>query len=56
MGREVRKIDLGERPPGLVRVQWDGRTNDGVDAAPGIYFVRVQLGARELGGRIIRLH
>ncbi len=54
-GREVRRMDLGERPAGLVRGRWDGMTNNGADAPPGLYLVRAWIGNTQLGGRVIRV-
>ena len=54
-GREVHRIDLGEQPAGPVHTRWDGKLARGVDASPGVYFVRVRAPGVGLDGRIIRL-
>jgi hypothetical protein len=54
-GRLVRKIDLGEQRAGVVHARWDGRTNGGVQAPPGVYFVRVSAGDLQLNSRTTRL-
>jgi hypothetical protein len=48
-GRPVRRLECdaveGETP-------WDGRDNSGKEVRPGVYFVRLLVGGRELGGAI----
>jgi flagellar basal-body rod modification protein FlgD len=51
-GRVVRTLDLGERDGGIVRLNWDGRSDDGVVQPKGTYSVRVQA-ADEDGGTVI---
>ncbi|MEZ5064628.1 MAG: FlgD immunoglobulin-like domain containing protein [bacterium] len=40
-GRRVRTLVSGNRPAGVHRVDWDGRTENGDVAAAGVYFVRL---------------
>jgi len=44
-GRLVRRLERRELAAGPHTVSWDGRTDDGRDAAAGTYFVRVRAGA-----------
>jgi flagellar hook assembly protein FlgD len=44
IGREVRTLVEGERPPGYHRVRWDGKNEAGQALPAGIYFVRMQAG------------
>jgi hypothetical protein len=40
-GAVVRTLVAGELPAGGHAIVWDGRTDDGVEAAPGVYFLRL---------------
>lgn len=40
-GRQVRSVDLGVLAPRAHDVSWDGRTDDGVDVADGVYLARL---------------
>ena len=40
-GRRVRTLVAGRQAAGAHRVRWDGRTDDGVRAASGVYFARL---------------
>jgi flagellar hook capping protein FlgD/uncharacterized protein DUF6923 len=51
-GRRVRALASGLYEAGPHRVQWDGRDGDGHAAPSGVYFARVEMGAR---ARIARL-
>ena len=52
-GRRVRALAVGEaRPAGRSSLRWDGRDRDGRAVAPGIYFVRMTVGAASLVQRI----
>lgn len=42
-GRQVRQIDLGMQPAGLVDFSWEGRAADGEAADPGAYSVSAEL-------------
>lgn len=42
-GQLVRRMDLGSQAPGLVSFQWDGVTDEGIVAAPGVYNVEARL-------------
>jgi flagellar hook assembly protein FlgD len=44
--RVVRPLLDGPVAAGWTRVTWDGRTSDGVLAAPGAYLVRLAAGTR----------
>ena len=43
LGRRVRSLPIG-RTDGAQTITWDGTTDEGVDCAPGLYFVRVKSG------------
>lgn len=51
-GRTVRTLDLGERSAGTNRIQWDGRSDDGLVQPAGTYSVSVKA-ADEDGGTVI---
>jgi glucose/arabinose dehydrogenase len=40
-GRIVRTLEVSARDKGATRLTWDGRSDDGAVAAPGVYFVRI---------------
>jgi hypothetical protein len=50
-GRRVRTAGEGFYPPGRYTIAWDGRTQDGLKAASGVYFVRLYLDGRPAGGQ-----
>jgi len=54
-GRAVRA--LGERtlPAGVHRLAWDGRTERGAVAAPGLYFYRLRVDGRSLARKVMVL-
>lgn len=41
-GKTVRTLDLGERPLGISRITWDGRSDDGLVQPAGTYSVSVK--------------
>lgn len=43
-GKLVRVLDSGLRSKGLNQAEWDGRDDNGVRAASGVYFYRLQAG------------
>lgn len=53
-GRRVRRLRDGDAPAGAADVAWDGRTDAGVAAASGLYFVRLDTG-RAVFSRPLRL-
>jgi len=46
LGQRVRTLLAGDLPAGESTATWDGRDDLGVDAPPGIYFVRITQGRR----------
>lgn len=55
-GRLVRAFDRSPMPVGAWGVQWDGRTERGVELSPGAYFYRVTLeGETAATGRLTRI-
>ncbi|MGA7305094.1 MAG: beta-propeller fold lactonase family protein [Rhodothermales bacterium] len=53
-GRLVSTRDLGWSATGVNRHSWDGRNGAGVDAPPGLYFLRLQVGDRVATARVIK--
>jgi flagellar basal-body rod modification protein FlgD len=51
-GRVVRTLDLGARNAGMVRINWDGRSDDGIVQPAGTYAVGVQAADAD-GGTVI---
>jgi hypothetical protein len=55
-GRRVRSLLTGERrAAGTHAVEWDGRSDQGVRAPSGIYFVRLLAGAERRVQRVVRI-
>lgn len=54
-GRLVRTLVDGPRPAGSQHTVWDGRTDEGVPAGGGIYFVRLRTDAAQVVTRTVRL-
>ena len=44
LGQEIRVLAEGFREPGTYRVRWDGKDGHGLEAAAGIYLVRLEAG------------
>ncbi len=44
VGREVATLVNGEQPPGVYRIEWDGRNQFGDPVATGVYFYRLESG------------
>ena len=56
MGREVRSMARGEwLRPGTHRMTWDGRRNDGGEAAAGVYFVRLRTATGHWSRAVLRV-
>lgn len=54
-GRRVRTLLSGPARNGWNHVEWTGRADDGTRAAPGVYFVRAQVGAEAATFKVVRL-
>ncbi|MGH7725543.1 MAG: PQQ-dependent sugar dehydrogenase [Candidatus Eiseniibacteriota bacterium] len=54
-GRRVRTIDTGSRGGGRHVVAWDGRTDHGDPAAPGVYFASLRADRFEASRRFVLL-
>jgi hypothetical protein len=54
-GQLVRTLDEGSRTAGEHVVVWDGRTNEGIPAASGAYFTRLQAGSAMLSRPMLLL-
>ena len=52
LGRRVAVLAQGIRPAGPQEAAWDGRTDAGGVAAPGVYVVRLQAGAQAAAQRV----
>jgi hypothetical protein len=55
LGQRIRTLLAGDLPAGEHAATWDGRDGLGVDAPPGIYFVRITQGRRPPESRRIVL-
>jgi Subtilase family/Putative Ig domain/FlgD Ig-like domain len=55
-GRLVRTLQNGPLAPGRHLRVWDGRTDAGGRAAPGVYFSRLESGAKVLSKKVIMLN
>jgi flagellar basal-body rod modification protein FlgD len=51
-GRVVRTLDLGERPTGISKITWDGRSDDGLVQPAGTYSVSVKSADAD-GGTVV---
>jgi hypothetical protein len=54
-GKLVRTLEDGARPAGMHQVVWDGRDDDGRQAATGVYFVRLVAGSYEMTKKVVML-
>jgi hypothetical protein len=55
-GRRVRELTPGLLEPGTHRIRWDGRDAAGRDAGAGVFFVKLVLDGRTVGGtRLVRV-
>ena len=54
-GRRVRSLASGAQSPGQYTVQWDGRSDLGVQMAPGAYFLRARVAGAQQVTRVIYL-
>ena len=46
LGQKVRTLIAAEQAPGLYRLQWDGRTDMGIEAASGVYMYSLTAGSQ----------
>jgi len=44
LGRECHAVVNEEKQPGVYRVEWNGKNNQGEDVGSGIYFCRFRIG------------
>ena len=51
-GKVVRTLDLGERPAGISKITWDGRSDDGLVQPAGTYAVNVKSSDAD-GGTVV---
>jgi len=54
-GRRVRSLASGTQSPGRYTVQWDGRSDAGVQMAPGAYFLRARVADAQQVTRVVYL-
>jgi pectin methylesterase-like acyl-CoA thioesterase len=55
-GRRMRTLVDRDQAPGIYRVEWDGRSDDGRDLSSGIYFARIDAGGRVEKHTLVRTH
>jgi len=54
-GRVVRRLAAGEAmDPGPHAIEWDGRTDGGLEAAAGLYFTRLDAAGERATGRLVK--
>ncbi len=44
LGQEVRNLLDADMQPGVFRIKWDGRGNQGLEVGSGVYFIRMEAG------------
>ncbi len=54
-GQKVKTLARGELPPGKHQLAWDGRDQNGVRAASGIYFLRLEQEGKSAVKRVVLL-
>jgi flagellar hook assembly protein FlgD len=54
-GRQVRDLVDGAREAGAWTAAWDGRTEDGQEAASGVYLYRGEAGPVRWSGKVVLL-
>lgn len=54
-GRLVRSLQRGRLTAGAYRFEWNGRDANGRRAAAGVYFARLEAGARRLQSQLVKL-
>ena len=54
-GRLVSKLVDGEVSAGRHAITWNGRDSSGQPTSPGVYFIRMNTGGRDLTQRIVRM-
>ena len=47
-GRKVRSLVNGFTAPGRHQLSWDGRSDEGVQVTPGVYFLRAFVGGERI--------
>ncbi|MBN2356873.1 T9SS type A sorting domain-containing protein [candidate division KSB1 bacterium] len=56
LGREVKKVAMGVKAAGTYQFVWDGLNDLGESVATGMYFYRLQAGAKSLARKMIYAH
>jgi hypothetical protein len=54
-GRRVASLVSGGLPAGPHEKIWDGKTDDGVDAGAGVYFIRLETGGKEITAKAVHV-
>jgi flagellar hook assembly protein FlgD len=54
-GRRVRTLTSGNMDAGTYRISWNGRTDHGNAVAPGVYFVRAEMGPTVAIRKVVRV-
>jgi hypothetical protein len=56
LGREVRKLNIGNPSLGETFLRWDGKNNNGIYTAPGVYFYYMKTKNNiNISGKLIRI-
>jgi hypothetical protein len=53
LGTEIAVLKEGIESAGKYSLQWNGKTNDGMQAASGIYFIRMESGLFKMTRKIV---
>src|SRR5262249_41967350 len=54
-GRRVRTVARGVREPGIYRLNWDGRDEQGNDVSSGVFYVRLEAGGQRFTRTLVRM-
>lgn len=56
LGREVRKLNIANQSGKEISVRWDGKNNNGINTAPGVYFYYMKTKNNiNLSGKLLRI-
>ena len=55
LGRRIRTIVDGPLPAGDQEMRWDAKTDGGVDATSGIYYLEINHGHRQMKGKLLMI-
>lgn len=54
LGQKVATLFLGKQTPGEHQISWNGLMNNGLQAQPGVYFVRLAVGEEAVLEKLVR--